>query len=106
MKKRVFFKWIFCLLGGVMFFACSKDYKGLVEVDNSIENIQIKNGMLVFYTYVLYAQPFFYVEYNNNQSVASAGFTMTRNSILSSFDYNIEGGTYTQWLTEADLTGL
>ena len=46
-----------------MFFACSKDYKGLVEVDNSIENIQIKNGMLVFYTYVLYAQPFFYVEY-------------------------------------------
>ena len=48
MKKRVFFKWIFCLLGGVMFFACSKDYKGLVEVDNSIENIQIKNGMLVF----------------------------------------------------------
>lgn len=42
-----------------MFFACSKDYKGLVEVDNSIENIQIKNGMLVFYTYVLYAQPFF-----------------------------------------------
>lgn len=59
MKKRVFFKWIFCLLGGVMFFACSKDYKGLVEVDNSIENIQIKNGMLVFYTYVLYAQPFF-----------------------------------------------
>ena len=65
MKKRVFFKWIFCLLGGVMFFACSKDYKGLVEVDNSIENIQIKNGMLVFYTYVLYAQPFFYVEYNH-----------------------------------------
>ena len=49
---------------------------------------------------------FFYVEYNNNQSVASAGFTMTRNSILSSFDYNIEGGTYTRWLTEADLTGL
>ena len=40
-------------------FSCSKDYEGLVEVDNSIENIQIKNGMLVFYTYVLYAQPFF-----------------------------------------------
>lgn len=58
------------------------------------------------YTYVLYARPFFYVEYNNNQSVASAGFTMTRNSILSSFEYNIEGGTYTRWLTEADLTGL
>lgn len=58
------------------------------------------------YTCVLYAQPFFYVEYNNNQSVASAGFTMTRNSILSSFDYNIAGGTYTRWLTEADLTGL
>ena len=102
MKKRVFFKWIFCLLGGVMFFACSKDYKGLVEVDNSIENIQIKNGMLVFYM----RSHFFYVEYNNNQSVASAGFTMTRNSILSSFDYNIAGGTYTRWLTEADLTGL
>lgn len=47
------------------------------------------------YTYVLYARPFFYVEYNNNESVASAGFTMTRNSISSSFGYNIEGGTYT-----------
>lgn len=58
------------------------------------------------YTYVLYARPFFYVEYNNNESVASAGFTMTRNSISSSFGYNIEGGTYTEWLTEKDLIGL
>ncbi len=28
------------------------------------------------------------------------------NSISSSFGYNIEGGTYTEWLTEKDLIGL
>ncbi|MFR7875652.1 MAG: hypothetical protein ACLU4J_04195 [Butyricimonas paravirosa] len=47
MKKRVSLKWIFCLLGGAILFACSKDYED-VKVDPSIENIQIKNGMLVF----------------------------------------------------------
>lgn len=48
MKRRISLKWIFYLLGSAMFFACSENYEGLVEVDNSIENIQIKNGMLVF----------------------------------------------------------
>ena len=47
MKKRVSLKWIFCLLGGAILFACSKDYED-VKVDPSIENIQIRNGMLVF----------------------------------------------------------
>ena len=47
MKKRDSLKWIFCLLGGAILFACSKDYED-VKVDPSIENIQIKNGMLVF----------------------------------------------------------
>lgn len=48
MKKRIFLRLSFCLLGGVILFACSKDYERLADVGNSIENIQIKNGMLVF----------------------------------------------------------
>lgn len=48
MGKRVIFKWILCLLGGTLLFACSKDYKEFTEMDNSMKNIQIKNGMLVF----------------------------------------------------------
>ena len=50
MEKRVLFKWIFCLLGIALLFACSEDYEELTEVDDliEIENIQIKNGILVF----------------------------------------------------------
>lgn len=61
MKKRIFLRLSFCLLEGVILFACSKDYERLADVGNSIS---------------------------------------------SSFDYNIEGGTYTEWLTEKDLIGL
>lgn len=48
MKKLVSLKWIFCLLGSAMFFACSEDQEEIVGKNNLIDDIQITNGMLVF----------------------------------------------------------
>ena len=51
--KTMSLKWVFCLLGSVMIFACSKNLKEAAEEEenNFSDEIQLVNGMLVFPSY-------------------------------------------------------